>query len=188
MQGGPGASGTEEIARIGRDLSSIVGGQFDLVSWDPRGVNLTSPRLDCFPSEATAHNFQREQEAVGLRYEAHPLADLAQQLPSSAKGGGPVTKGEMAWAARLDAFARAADRACGESGTRSVLEGSSTAMAARDLKMMAEAMGERDGVRFWSVALPARLTSRSRRPASPPKCGAPCASQTSQACCTGRPC
>ena len=142
--GGPGASGTEEIARIGPDMSSIVGGFYDLVSWDPRGVNLTSPRLDCFPTEAVSHNWQRDQERVGLRYENAPMGHDAP--------GEHATGGELAWAARIAAFAESADQACSRNGRREVLEGSGTAATARDLRMMAKAMGETKGVNYWGFS------------------------------------
>lgn len=40
--GGPGGSGVDMIARGGRALSTIVGPQFDVLGFDPRGTLLTA--------------------------------------------------------------------------------------------------------------------------------------------------
>ncbi|KAG8736012.1 hypothetical protein FRC10_009885 [Ceratobasidium sp. 414] len=47
--GGPGGSGVDLILGAAAELIASYGdGQYDLVSWDPRGVGLTHPRADCF--------------------------------------------------------------------------------------------------------------------------------------------
>ncbi|THW00107.1 hypothetical protein D6D25_08870, partial [Aureobasidium pullulans] len=55
--GGPGGHGVGFILRVGEQLSSLLnfpgddgddGKQFDLISFDPRGVGLSTPRLSCF--------------------------------------------------------------------------------------------------------------------------------------------
>ncbi|KAG8774827.1 hypothetical protein FRC12_001794 [Ceratobasidium sp. 428] len=49
--GGPGESGVDLILGPGAELISRYGnGQYDLVSWDPRGIGQTHPRADCFVS------------------------------------------------------------------------------------------------------------------------------------------
>ena len=35
--GGPGGPGTAAVPALGESLSAIFGGQYDIVSWDPRG-------------------------------------------------------------------------------------------------------------------------------------------------------
>jgi len=47
--GGPGGSGGEFIYRRGEQLSGIVGEGFHLLSFDPRGVNLSRPLASCYP-------------------------------------------------------------------------------------------------------------------------------------------
>lgn len=55
--GGPGGHGVGFILRVGEQISSLLnfpgdngddGKQFDLISFDPRGVGLSTPRLSCF--------------------------------------------------------------------------------------------------------------------------------------------
>ncbi|KAJ1300924.1 hypothetical protein OPQ81_003350 [Rhizoctonia solani] len=47
--GGPGESGVGLILSMNAEvLSNTSGGQYDILSWDPRGVGKTVPRADCF--------------------------------------------------------------------------------------------------------------------------------------------
>ncbi|KAF8598572.1 hypothetical protein BDV93DRAFT_561172, partial [Ceratobasidium sp. AG-I] len=49
--GGPGGSGVEWI--LSEDILGMnqgSGGQYDIVSWDPRGVGSTIPKVECFQS------------------------------------------------------------------------------------------------------------------------------------------
>lgn len=49
--GGPGASGFEFLLRRGEQLRTIVGEGFHLLSFDPRGVNSSTPLASCFPDK-----------------------------------------------------------------------------------------------------------------------------------------
>lgn len=75
--GGPGGSGVNFLGRAGEDLSTIVNtppsgtaGQdakyFDIISWDPRGVNNTTPRLNCFPDALSSDVWNLQNEADGI--------------------------------------------------------------------------------------------------------------------------
>jgi len=77
MQGGPGGSGINYLGRAGDGLSVIVNGDlsaaldpnakyFDFISWDPRGVNNTTPRLNCFNSAASSDIWNLQNEANGI--------------------------------------------------------------------------------------------------------------------------
>ncbi|KLO17987.1 alpha/beta-hydrolase [Schizopora paradoxa] len=57
--GGPGGSGVQFIFGAGQALSNVVDGRYDIVSWDPRGINGTLPRVECFDS-------QTEQDIFGI--------------------------------------------------------------------------------------------------------------------------
>ncbi|KAM0755476.1 alpha/beta-hydrolase [Meredithblackwellia eburnea MCA 4105] len=142
--GGPGGSGTEEIARLGRDISAIVKGEMDIISFDPRGVNLTSPPLGCFRTEALAQLFQRDQEHLGLLYESRPLSSLSS--PSS-----PLTPEELRWASNADSYILALDQTCVKRGNKDILLHSSTAATARDLKYLMEMVGEVK-LKYWGFS------------------------------------
>ncbi|KAF5662753.1 alpha beta hydrolase superfamily hydrolase [Fusarium heterosporum] len=61
--GGPGGSGVEAILRRGPDLSRVLGGQFDVISFDPRGTGRTIP----FICNATTGLEANETELNKLR-------------------------------------------------------------------------------------------------------------------------
>ena len=49
--GGPGGSGGEFIFRRGEQLNTIVGEGYNLLSFDPRGVNQSTPKAACFAND-----------------------------------------------------------------------------------------------------------------------------------------
>ncbi|KAF8738369.1 MEROPS serine peptidase family S33, partial [Rhizoctonia solani] len=56
--GGPSGSGVELILSSGAErISEMAGDQYDVVSWDPRGVGLTVPRADCFKTGTEENAF-----------------------------------------------------------------------------------------------------------------------------------
>ncbi|KAG8717827.1 hypothetical protein FRC08_006556 [Ceratobasidium sp. 394] len=56
--GGPGGSGVGLIlGGNGNTVMETVGGQYDLVSWDPRGVGLSEPQPDCFTTRTEEDAF-----------------------------------------------------------------------------------------------------------------------------------
>ena len=56
--GGPGDSGVGLVKGAGDDLDGWGAGRFDVVSWDPRGTNASTP-VRCFGSERSAARFWR---------------------------------------------------------------------------------------------------------------------------------
>src|SRR5262249_46457526 len=54
--GGPGQSGVQLVRGGGADFDAWGGGRFDVVSWDPRGTNDSSP-VKCFTSKAAEARF-----------------------------------------------------------------------------------------------------------------------------------
>lgn len=51
--GGPGGSGTSYAFRAAEDISKrLSGGKYDVLGWDPRGVNASLPAVSCFPYNA----------------------------------------------------------------------------------------------------------------------------------------
>lgn len=47
--GGPGVSGVFTIDEAGPALRSIFGSEYNLIGFDPRGINNSGPSIDCFP-------------------------------------------------------------------------------------------------------------------------------------------
>ncbi|OQE41370.1 hypothetical protein PENCOP_c005G00233 [Penicillium coprophilum] len=61
--GGPGASGFEFLYRRGDQLQSILGSGFHLLTFDPRGVNSSTPAASCYPDAKT----RQEQSHIRAR-------------------------------------------------------------------------------------------------------------------------
>lgn len=51
--GGPGGSGVGFVHAIGEELNTILGEGFHILSFDPRGVNGSRPKAECYPDQAT---------------------------------------------------------------------------------------------------------------------------------------
>ncbi|KAK1829949.1 hypothetical protein QBC39DRAFT_412302 [Podospora conica] len=126
--GGPGGSGIWALRDHGRDLQAIVGDDYDIVSFDPRGVGASTPRIDCWGGRATDRALWELQE-VGV-VDAHPgvLNDAY---------------------ARAGAFSRVCEERMGGEG--GLLRFSSTASSARDMREVMEQMGERR-LRYWGFS------------------------------------
>jgi pimeloyl-ACP methyl ester carboxylesterase len=56
IPGGPGQSGYDLVAGSGAELDKFGDGRFDVVGWDPRGTNRSSP-VECFTNEAAQARF-----------------------------------------------------------------------------------------------------------------------------------
>jgi len=51
--GGPGGSGTSMAWRLSEEITKrLSDGQYDVLGWDPRGVNASLPAISCFPFDA----------------------------------------------------------------------------------------------------------------------------------------
>ncbi|KAK0187548.1 Alpha/Beta hydrolase protein [Armillaria mellea] len=55
--GGPGGSGVSAMTSIAPSAVSIIGNQYDIVSFDPRGVGNSTPRAQFFPSKAEQYQW-----------------------------------------------------------------------------------------------------------------------------------
>ncbi|KAI0772752.1 TAP-like protein-domain-containing protein [Trametes elegans] len=53
--GGPGGPGKSLATVSGRTFQSLVGDEYDMIGFDPRGIGETEPRTQCFPNPE-AHN------------------------------------------------------------------------------------------------------------------------------------
>jgi pimeloyl-ACP methyl ester carboxylesterase len=89
--GGPGGSGVGLVQRSGEYLRSVFdtnttdGKYFDLISFDPRGVGVSKPRVDCFHDRNVAANWQQRIQEEGW-FEASDAALGRQWSMSLAKG------------------------------------------------------------------------------------------------------
>jgi pimeloyl-ACP methyl ester carboxylesterase len=52
--GGPGVSGYTSSFTFGKNIHRSIGGKFDVISWDPRGIGRTRPVVDCWGGELEA--------------------------------------------------------------------------------------------------------------------------------------
>ncbi|KAI1373046.1 Alpha/Beta hydrolase protein [Hypoxylon crocopeplum] len=117
--GGPGGSGTSYVWRAAEGITKrLSDGKFDVLGWDPRGVNTTSPSIACFP-----YNADRDRWSMLT----------GQYLEVS---GSPETQLELA-----DAMNNATFRACWERhGDLARFVG--TAFVARDMEEIRKTLGE----------------------------------------------
>jgi pimeloyl-ACP methyl ester carboxylesterase len=54
VEGGPGISGVGHLFQVGSQLSQYVGGEYNLVGFDPRAINNSGPSVDCFSKNPDA--------------------------------------------------------------------------------------------------------------------------------------
>lgn len=124
-------------------LTHVSTGRYHIISWDPRGVNLTSPPLSCFATEGEGTRFARDLEQLGLPFDARGS--------TAADGTKEGERLEKEWLRKVDAFAEATNRACQESGNQKMLRASSTSFVVRDMKRILEALGE-PNLKYWGFS------------------------------------
>ncbi|KAK4495664.1 hypothetical protein PRZ48_012932 [Zasmidium cellare] len=74
--GGPGGSGTSYVWRGAEGVSErFSGGVFDVLGWDPRGVNASLPSMACYPSDADRDRYALMSNQF-LAESSSPLAQL----------------------------------------------------------------------------------------------------------------
>ena len=66
--GGPGGPGVLFVQRFGRHLQRVLDGnkKYDILSFDPRGVQYTTPRADCFGDGFARDAWGLENRGIGL--------------------------------------------------------------------------------------------------------------------------
>lgn len=130
--GGPGASGVSLIAALGDSFQKLIGDEFDIIGFDPRGVWRTTPRVTIFEDEA-------EAAAWGLHLENDPALNTT-----------------------ADALARMWGRFHVQNtiAARTTLGSSpyvSTALVARDMLSITRAHG-RNKLQYWGFSYAPYLT------------------------------
>ncbi|KAJ1306107.1 hypothetical protein OPQ81_010818 [Rhizoctonia solani] len=127
--GGPGGSGSAAVAVLGDDLSIMVDRRYDIIGFDPRAVNLTSPPTACHDTE-----YKFAQRAYQVNIQGVPFPHV----------GGP---GETAHVAKLSAIQLSHRTACIEHGNYEILRNSGTVAVVKDMERIVQALGE-DGLNF----------------------------------------
>ncbi|KAH7335405.1 Alpha/Beta hydrolase protein [Rhizoctonia solani] len=140
--GGPGGSGNGLVALGGHKFSAMVDGRYDIIGFDPRGVNMTTPKLGCHENEAQAIHSSYKQNLLGSPYDARGSTSLS---------SGTRARMEHAYLTRLNASFTATSLACVENGNRPMLESVSTAYVVQDMERIVDALGE-DGLNFWGFS------------------------------------
>ncbi|KAK0457510.1 TAP-like protein-domain-containing protein [Desarmillaria tabescens] len=89
--GGPGGSGVATIASAGPLFASIIGSQYDLISFDPRGIGNSTPRAEFFltkeerllwlanPNHWTATPNTTSDQIPHLWASSHVIAEVAKE-------------------------------------------------------------------------------------------------------------
>ncbi|ELU39939.1 alpha/beta hydrolase fold domain-containing protein [Rhizoctonia solani AG-1 IA] len=126
---GPGGSGTVTIAEQGEDVSTLVDGRYDIIGFDPRGVNLTGPPTACHDTE-----YKFLQSAYQIASQGAPFPHV---------GGA----GEVAHVAKLSAIQSTHPKACTQNGNHDMLTNSGTVAVVKDMERIVQALGE-DGLNY----------------------------------------
>ncbi|KAG8685639.1 hypothetical protein FRC11_010291, partial [Ceratobasidium sp. 423] len=140
--GGPGGSGNYLAATYGPRFSAMVDGRYDIIGFDPRGVNMTTPKLGCYENEVRGIHSTYKQTLLGFPYDARG---------SSALPAGTRARMEHEYLKKLNASFTATSLACLENGNKPMLESVSTAYVVQDIERIVDALGE-DGLNFWGFS------------------------------------
>ncbi|RDW94899.1 hypothetical protein BP5796_00662 [Coleophoma crateriformis] len=78
--GGPGESGIHQVLSGGKFIQDIIdspdpssGKYFDIIGFDPRGVNNTTPRLRCFPDAFNQQSWSLKYPDYGMLWDAESI-------------------------------------------------------------------------------------------------------------------
>lgn len=124
--GGPGGSGTWSLRDHGKYIQTIVGDNHDVVSFDPRGVGASVPRIECWDTVQSRRFWELQEVGVidslpGVLYDAY---------------------------ARAEAFSQVCAR---ELNSSRILHHSSTVYHARDMLEILHQMGEQK-LKYWGFS------------------------------------
>lgn len=132
--GGPGGSGSGSTYRLGPVLDELLEGKYDIVGFDPRGVNNSVPRISCL-------------ESFKLR------SEIQRVLGSTTPSTNPLAVGIWDSASQLLA------EECAFNHGPSVLASVGTAAVSRDLASIVEALkseGE-EHIAYWGFSYGSNL-------------------------------
>lgn len=119
--GGPGGSGTEYTWRAAEDITErLSSDRYDVLGFDPRGVNISLPAVSCFPADA-------DRDRWALATQKHRAAVDSPQMQLEL----------------MNAYNNATFRACWERQD-DLGRFLSTAFVARDVEEIRKALGEEE--------------------------------------------
>ncbi|EMD36744.1 hypothetical protein CERSUDRAFT_114655 [Gelatoporia subvermispora B] len=134
--GGPGGSGKLFATGAGPLLQRVIGPEYDIIGFDPRGIHDTLPQTECFPTPADYLAF-KAHTPLERGYDVHPnfTASNRAQLVRTQR--------------ELDALTEAQFAVC-EKNMGHLLRYMGTASVVRDIDFMATAFGGEDVlINFW---------------------------------------
>ncbi|KAL1692195.1 Alpha/Beta hydrolase protein [Schizophyllum commune] len=139
--GGPGGSGVEFVLGYGPDLSTMVGGGYDVVSWDPRGVGHTEPGApECFSDDEWTALFSGTLETQGL--------DIKGNLTD-----GVQVEQFYSHVDEMEAKYRTLGQKCAASESSATLPYLGTAAAARDMVALADYLDpDIQEINYWGFS------------------------------------
>ncbi len=130
--GGPGVPGRSASFTLGRNLFGAIGGRYDLISWDGRGLGRTVPNVQCHSSAAVA--------AV---YKANTVLESTFEVPTdpfSKEGRGSLIEQQKEALGLIQGQAEI----CGESLGADVLKYMGTTTLIKDMERLSEALEGKD--------------------------------------------
>ncbi|KAF2136176.1 uncharacterized protein K452DRAFT_292629 [Aplosporella prunicola CBS 121167] len=77
--GGPGNSGSGFAGKHGKSIQTIIDAEdrnYDIIGFDPRGVNQTTPHASCFPDDFTRQNWIIQSQTHGTPHSNETFAAL----------------------------------------------------------------------------------------------------------------
>jgi pimeloyl-ACP methyl ester carboxylesterase len=124
------------LYRAGPTLAELLNEQYDIVSWDPRGINNTTPRVSCFESQTAQDLFLSQELAIESKNLSNPseIEILRNQVR------------------KLDAQRQVVGALCQERSGKS-LRHVGTATVVRDLELLSRKIeGEETPINFWGFS------------------------------------
>ena len=133
--GGPGGSGVGFLTRPGlaNSTDNQLGGRYDLVSFDPRGVGYTYPMVQCFNDTDKANFFDNSNDAYGR----------------PGQHGAKVMKHEIGY---MLADLKLLGSVCKEHPDSELFQYMSTAFVVRDMNLLHKALGD-EKLNYWGFSL-----------------------------------
>ncbi|KAF8608852.1 alpha/beta-hydrolase [Ceratobasidium sp. AG-I] len=140
--GGPGGSGTAWLAQRGESNSAITEGRYDIIGFDPRGINMTTPQTGCFDTEGKGLQLQYQQTLLGTPFDARGSL----KLPNSSRAAS-----ERIFVNKLSASEANVGLACKTRGNEAMLQSVGTVLVVKDMVRIMEALGD-TSINYWGYS------------------------------------